>query len=183
MIQWIAFVLGSIIMLIFSWASLHHPDSHGFYRFFAWEVIFGLVLIDAPIWFHNPFSWNQIISWILLIASPFPVALGIYQLSTRGNPDKVKRTDPGLIGFERTTQVVDSGIYQYIRHPIYSSLLSIAWGTFFKSLDQTGITLTLIAMLFLYATAKAEEAECMQVFGTDYQNYMKRTKMFIPYVF
>ena len=182
MIRWIAFALGSIIMLVFSWTSLRHPDSHGFYRFFAWEVIYGLVLINVPIWFRDPFSWNQIISWILLIASPFPVALGIYQLQTRGKPDKVRRTDPGLIGFERTTQVVDSGIYKYIRHPIYCSLLLIAWGMFFKSLDQTGITLTLLAMLFLNATAKAEEAECTRAFGNEYQNYMKRTKMFIPFI-
>jgi protein-S-isoprenylcysteine O-methyltransferase Ste14 len=39
------------------------------------------------------------------------------------------------------------------------------------------------ATLFLIATAKADERECIRFFGVSYQEYMKRTKMFIPYIF
>ncbi|HUI90039.1 MAG TPA: isoprenylcysteine carboxylmethyltransferase family protein [Anaerolineales bacterium] len=182
MIPWIAFSLGSIPLILVSWTSLHHPDSHGFYRFFAWEAILAIFVINATKWFGDWLAWNQIISWILLIASVIPVAIGTYQLRTRGKPDPVKRPDPGLVGYERTTRLVSSGIYKYMRHPLYCSLLLLTWGAFFKALTQTGITLALLSTLFLYATAKADESECIQVFGTAYQEYMKRTKMFIPYI-
>jgi protein-S-isoprenylcysteine O-methyltransferase Ste14 len=36
--------------------------------------------------------------------------------------------------------------------------------------------------LFLVATARVEEAENLRFFGEEYQEYMKRTKMFVPYL-
>ncbi len=65
MIQWIVFAVGSILLIAISWTSLHHPDSHGFYRFFAWEAILALIVINASKWFSNWLAWYQIISWIL----------------------------------------------------------------------------------------------------------------------
>jgi protein-S-isoprenylcysteine O-methyltransferase Ste14 len=183
MIRWIAFAIGSIILVAISWKPLHHPDSHGFYRFFAWEAILGLIIINIPKWFSHWLAWYQIISWILLFACIVPLVFGAQFLHTRGKPNKTERRDEQLMAFERTTQLVTSGIYKYIRHPLYSSLLLLAWGIFFKAPAQTGITLALLATLFLIATAQADETECIQVFGNEYQDYMKRTKMFIPYVF
>jgi|SRR5271157_589251 len=183
MIQWTVFAVGSIILIGISWISLHHPNSHGFYRFCAWEAILALIVINASNWFRDWLAWYQIISWILLFACIVPLVFGVQSLRTRGKPNKDERPDPQLLSFERTTKLVRSGIYKYIRHPLYGSLSLLAWGVFFKAPDQTGITLALLATLFLNATAKADEAECLQIFGTDYQEYIKQTKMFIPYVF
>jgi protein-S-isoprenylcysteine O-methyltransferase Ste14 len=36
---------------------------------------------------------------------------------------------------------------------------------------------------FLIATAKVEETENLEKFGSDYAVYMKTTKMFIPFLF
>jgi protein-S-isoprenylcysteine O-methyltransferase Ste14 len=183
MIQLLAFAAGSIFLAVASRKSLHRPGSHGYYRFFAWEAILGLIVINAPKWFSDPWSWYQLISWSLLVLCLIPLALGLHLLRTAGKPDKDKRPDAGLLSWERTTRLVTGGIYRYIRHPLYSSLLLLGWGAFFKAPSQTGITLALIATLFLDATAKADESECTQTFGPDYQEYMKRTKMFIPYIF
>jgi len=182
MIQWIAFILGSIVLIAISWTSLRHPNSHGFYRFFAWEAILALIIINAPKWINHWLAWYQIISWILLIACIAPLIFGVQTLRTRGKPNKDVRPDPQLLAFEKTTKLVTSGIYKYIRHPLYSSLLLLNWGVFFKAPSEIGITLALLATLFLSATAKADEAECIQVFGTDYKDYIKRTRMFIPFV-
>jgi protein-S-isoprenylcysteine O-methyltransferase Ste14 len=88
-----------------------------------------------------------------------------------------------LLAFEKTTALVTSGIYHYIRHPLYSSLFLLAWGIFFKSPSLPGIILVAAATFFLAATAKADESECTHFFGPQYQEYMKRTKMFVPYIF
>jgi protein-S-isoprenylcysteine O-methyltransferase Ste14 len=46
-----------------------------------------------------------------------------------------------------------------------------------------GITLAMAATIFLIFTAKADEMECIQFFGSAYNDYMKKTRMFIPYIF
>ena len=183
MTQWMILVIGSIIIIAISWKSLRHPRSHGFYRFFAWESILGLFLFNVKFWFHKPFAWNQVISWILLFVSFVPLGYGVYHLRTRGKPTATREGDTSLLAFEKTTQLVTSGIYHYIRHPLYSSLFLLTWGIFFKSLSLPGIILAGASTLFLVLTAKADEAECIQFFGSDYQEYMKHTKMFIPYIF
>lgn len=183
MIQWIVFAIVSLLLIVISGQSLRNPRSHGFYRFFAWEAILGLIVLNAPVWFRNPLSWNQVVSWVLLFTSLIPLVLGVHMLHTRGKPAKQRQGDSALLGFEKTTTLVTSGIYKYLRHPLYSSLFLLAWGTFFKAVSSLGMVLAMTATLFLIATAKADEAECTLFFGLPYQEYRKKTKMFIPYIF
>lgn len=183
MTQLLVFTLGSVLLIAISWKSLRAPRSHGFYRFFAWEASLALIVLNAPVWFRDPLAWHQIVSWMLLAASLIPLTLGVHLLRTTGKPDKDKRADPQLLGFERTTQLVTSGIYSYIRHPLYSSLFLLNWGAFFKSASLATTLLACAGALFLVGTARADERECIQTFGVEYQDYMKRTKMFIPLIF
>lgn len=182
-IHWFIFILLSIILIVISRQSLRRPRSHGFYRFFAWEAILALFLINAGAWFYEPLAWNQIIAWLLLILCLIPLVFGVHSLRTRGRPVQQREGDPSLLGFEKTTTLVTTGIYRYIRHPLYSSLLLLTWGIFFKSPSAIGIFLASASTLFLVATARADEAECIQFFGAPYREYMRRTKMFIPYLF
>jgi protein-S-isoprenylcysteine O-methyltransferase Ste14 len=88
-----------------------------------------------------------------------------------------------LIRIEKTTTLVTVGAFKYIRHPMYSSGVCLAWGVFFKSPSGPGATLALAATIFLVAMAKVEEAECIRFFGPAYLAYMRQTKMFLPFVF
>lgn len=88
-----------------------------------------------------------------------------------------------MLEFEKTTTIVTAGAYRYIRHPLYSSLLFLDWGVAFKSPGWLNILLALVATLLLIATAKAEEAEDVRFFGPAYQEYMKGTRMFVPFLF
>jgi protein-S-isoprenylcysteine O-methyltransferase Ste14 len=162
---------------------LRQTGSHGFYRFFAWEAILALILLNLKFWFRDPLSWYQLIAWTLLFVSFIPLVFGVQALRARGKPTENRAGDPSLLAFEKTTQLVTSGIYHYIRHPLYSSLFLLAWGVFFKLPSWAGLILALIATVFLLLTAKADEAECTKFFGPAYQDYMKKTKMFIPFLF
>jgi protein-S-isoprenylcysteine O-methyltransferase Ste14 len=177
------FVLGSITLIYISRASLRSPRSHGFYRFFAWECILGLCLLNVDLWFYKPFAWNQIIAWILLFVCLIPLGYGVHSLRTRGNPITKREGDDSLLAFEKTTTLVTSGIYKYIRHPLYGSLFLLTWGIFFKHFSVGGFVLAITASFFLVFTAKADEAECIHFFGSAYNEYMQKTKMFIPYIF
>lgn len=179
----IAFLLVSLPVIYISRASLRVPGSHGFYRFFAWEAILGAVLLNIDSWFRNPSSWYQIISWILLLVDFIPLILGIRELRRQGRPEARRAGDPSLLAFEKTTTLVTSGIYRYIRHPLYSSLLLLAWGIFFKIPSIAGFSLVTLATLFLVLTARADEKECLKFFGAAYRDYMDQTRMFIPFLF
>jgi protein-S-isoprenylcysteine O-methyltransferase Ste14 len=174
MIQTIFFIIISGVIIWISIPSLRQPGSHGFYRFFAWEIILGMFILNLHGWFENPFAWHQVISWILLFFSLIAVIYGIILLRFFGKP-----TDP----LEATTRLVVKGIYRFIRHPLYASLLYLAWGLFFKSPSLLDGCLVFVCTAFLYATSRADEAESLAKFGEEYAIYMKKTKKFIPFVY
>jgi len=181
----VIFACLSAALAYVSRASLRAPRSHGFYRFFAWECILGLVFlnfIDFRHWFGDPFSVRQIASWFLLFGCIVPAVHGAHVLRTRGKPDARRPHDAPLVWIETTTQLVTTGAFKYIRHPLYCSLLLLAWGVFLKRPHWFGGVVVLGATAFLLATAKVEEAENVRYFGAAYRAYMRRTRMFIPFV-
>ena len=178
----IIFFLASAPIVWISRFSLRSCRSHGLYRFFAWEAILALILLNLNYWFYEPFRIRQLVSWLLLIISLYLVIRGMQLLGTAGKPDS-RRDDPSLLGLEKTTELVTRGLYRYIRHPLYSSLLFLAWGAFFKMLSAAGLCLAVLATIFLTVTAKMEEAENTIFFGPAYTIYMRKTKMFIPILF
>jgi protein-S-isoprenylcysteine O-methyltransferase Ste14 len=178
----IILAVGSLGLVYVSRASLLAPRSHGFYRFWAWEAILGLVLLNLEHWFQNPFAWYQLVSWLLLCIGLGLVIEGVRLLRSMGQQDPT-RADSPMLGFEKTTALVTRGLYRTIRHPLYSSLLFLAWGVFFKILSGWGAVLVAIATACLVATARAEEAEDIRYFGQPYRDYIRKTRMFIPYLF
>lgn len=176
------FIGATIINLWFSKTSILKPESHGFYRFFVFEIIVIIVLINIDYWFKNAFNWQQIISWIFLLTSIFLAVQGFLLLHKSGRKD-IERTDTALKDFEKTSNLIKTGAYRYIRHPLYSSLLFLGWGAFLKNITLTTFILVILLSLFLFLTARREEYENLAYFGDDYRKYMKQTRMFIPFLY
>ena len=139
----ILFVLLTIPLIIISRRALFEFRSHGFYRFFSWECIIALFVLNYEQWFKDPFSVTQVISWLMLIISLYLVISGALLLWKARKPGVV-RTDEKLFRFERTTELVTSGIYKYVRHPLYSSLLFLSWGIWFK---HPGVITAMVSLL------------------------------------
>ncbi len=182
-------VLFAAVTVALAWVSrepLRLPRAHGFPRFFAWECIVALLLLNAVSpgqWFGDPFSIRQVASWILLFGSLVLVVPGGLQLLRQGQPSAERPHDPSLFPFEKTTRLVTTGAYRWIRHPLYGALLLLAWGVFFKRPSWPALVLVAAATGFLVATAKAEERENLAYFGDEYRSYIRTTRMFIPYLF
>lgn len=129
MVRLIVFGILSLAVIFISWRTLFNVKSHGFFRFFSWECILWLFVSNYSFWFDNPFSIKQIFSWILLFVSVYLIIAGGIRLIKFGKPGK-NRDEKTLYQFEKTTELVDTGIYKYIRHPLYASLLYLTWGIF-----------------------------------------------------
>jgi protein-S-isoprenylcysteine O-methyltransferase Ste14 len=182
MLEGILFIGGTLGILYVSKASLLRPGSHGFYRFFAWEFLLVLFVLNMRKWIDEPFSPHQLVAWSLLTIALFLIIDSAIRLRLQGAPSDT-RVDDSLIGMEKTTRLVTGGIYRYIRHPMYSSLFFLGWGIFFKNPSWFGAVLATGASVFLALTARIEEGENVRFFGDPYREYMKRTKMFVPFVF
>ncbi len=181
-IRTVVVVLGSLFFLRVSWRSLQNPDTHGFYRFFIFEGILLLVVLNQPRWFVDPFSLLQLLSWSFLAISICFLMQSLWMLKKWGG--HAKRQDmPANFGFENTVHVVDEGLYRFIRHPMYSSLLFLAWGAYLKGISLVSSVLILGVTFFLFIAAKVEEGENLRFFGESYRRYMGRSKMFIPWIF
>jgi protein-S-isoprenylcysteine O-methyltransferase Ste14 len=178
----ILFIAGSALVVWWSRKPLSKPGSHGFYRFFAWEAILALIVLNREVWGTDHFSPHQLASWLLMLSSIALVVIGVLTLQRDGAAGE-KRDDGSFYEFEKTTQLVSHGIFGYIRHPMYSSLLALAWGAYFQSPGLLGTLIALFATLALWMTATTDEKECIAYFGQAYADYMKRTKRFIPFLF
>lgn len=181
MLEWVAFIAGTSVFAYISRASLRVPKSHGFYRFFAWELMLILVVLNLNGWYDAPIALDQTVSGILMGISLMLVITSYSTLRQFGQQDDT-RSDAPLLVFEKTTVLVTHGVYRYIRHPMYSSLIFLDWGLYFKQMAWLNGIIALIACVFLVIAALAEEGENIRYFGAQYQLYMKRCKRFVPFV-
>jgi protein-S-isoprenylcysteine O-methyltransferase Ste14 len=168
-------ISGTILIIVFSWFfSIKEKRYHGITRFFAFESIFVLLLLNYRCWFCDPFSLHQIISWILLFGSVYPGLAGYLLLKRKGKSEQ---------SFENTTTIVKSGIYRYIRHPLYCSLFVLGTGIMFKDTGNLQLIFGAINLIAVYLTSRIEEKEMIARFGDAYRQYIGETKMFIPWIF
>jgi len=178
----IVFLVGTAFFVWISWSSLFKPLSHGFYRFFAWECMLALFLLNFPQWTHNPLTLRQLASQSLQLISAVLVVHAARLLRNVGQPNAERRATE-LYAFEKTSTLVTTGAYRYIRHPMYASLLLLTWGIFLKDISLPSVVLTAGASIAIFVTALRDEAECKQHFGVVYIKYMKTNKRFIPFLF
>lgn len=83
--------------------------------------------------------------------------------------------DPG-----EKTQLIFTGPYAFVRHPIYalSSLLMIA--SFFAVPTPAMIVIAIGHLFFLQWEARREERYLVQLHGDQYVNYMRHVGRFVP---
>ena len=94
----------------------------------------------------------------------------------------IGRNWSGYVSLKENHELVTSGPYSVIRHPIYTGFLLMIIGTAIYYASVLALIYFVIdASIFLWR-AKREEALMIKTFGKKYQDYMKRTKALIPFV-
>ncbi len=79
-------------------------------------------------------------------------------------------------------ELITSGPYRLVRHPIYSGLLAGVLGTALAT-NLIGVIIVAILGGYFYYSASVEERNLTTTFPTAYPAYQATTRMLIPFVF
>jgi protein-S-isoprenylcysteine O-methyltransferase Ste14 len=181
MVKFLVFIVLSLPLIYLSWRSLFSPDKHGLYRFVTWESILWIAVQNSQYLLVDEFNSRLLISSVLLVTSALLVMWAAYVMRREGRVSQ-QREDATLFGFEKTTALVTVGIFAYIRHPMYSSLLCLLWGVLLRNVETGLLLVALLGALACITAALIEERENLAYFGDAYRQYMRSSKRFIPFL-
>lgn len=146
---------------------------------FLWLLFFispGLFFIDAYESVFAPFifrclhqSWIQLVGACLIIIGVLLADLG--------------RIARGIIApswaMPENYQLVTTGVYGLVRHPLYLSYILISLGLFFL-LANILLLGCFVGLLCYYFPAKKEEVMLLERFRSQYEEYKSRVGIFFP---
>lgn len=84
---------------------------------------------------------------------------------------------------KKEQELVTSGVYRYIRHPIYLGIFLSFVGAELIAHSYLAIFFAFLLFFTSYRQGKKEESILKIHLGKEYEDYMKETKMFFPYIF
>jgi protein-S-isoprenylcysteine O-methyltransferase Ste14 len=78
------------------------------------------------------------------------------------------------------TQLVFTGAYRFVRHPIYALSILLITGTLATTPTSTMLCIALLHIVLLQIEARREEAYLLEKHGATYGEYRKRVGRFVP---
>jgi protein-S-isoprenylcysteine O-methyltransferase Ste14 len=132
------------------------------------------LLWQSKFWERPPESWRMALSVF------FFVSAGLLSWTGARTLGRQWRIDAGL---NPDHELVRSGVYRVVRHPIYTSMLCTLLGTGFM---LTPLPLLLLAMLlFTIGTeirVRIEDGLLASRFGDQFQDYQRSVPAYIPFL-
>ena len=77
-------------------------------------------------------------------------------------------------------QVITTGVFSIVRHPIYLGSILLYLGFILLSLSLLSVLIWFIVIIFYYMISRHEEKLLTQRFGSVYEEYKKRVPMLFP---
>jgi protein-S-isoprenylcysteine O-methyltransferase Ste14 len=86
----------------------------------------------------------------------------------------------GVVTLKEGHELIRTGPYRNIRHPIYTGILLAFLGTAVALGEVRGLLAVAIAWLSFYTKARREESLLTQEFGERFAEHVRHTGMFLP---
>lgn len=118
----------------------------------------------------------SLIDWAGAAITNFGAAFAIVARLTLG------RNWSGVVSIKKEHQLIRSGPYAVVRHPIYSGILLSILGTAVTLGEVRGLIAFAFAALAMRMKSLQEERFMREEFCGEYQSYQTRVKAMIPFV-
>src|SRR6266513_398568 len=88
----------------------------------------------------------------------------------------------GVVTLKEGHELVERGPYRFVRHPIYTGILTMFFGTALAQGHLSGFVGTLLMFASFWIKLRDEEKLMLQEFPERYADYRRRAKRIIPFV-
>jgi protein-S-isoprenylcysteine O-methyltransferase Ste14 len=133
-------------------------------------LLFVLYIFDAPYPGLSVPAGLRLAGLGLALLGPLAVVKAILDLNRSLSPFPTPR---------RSGMLIQTGLYKWVRHPIYSGILLAALGYSIWSVSLWRMTVFLSLGVLFWFKARYEE-RLLSVRYPGYEEYMKRTARFVP---
>jgi protein-S-isoprenylcysteine O-methyltransferase Ste14 len=94
----------------------------------------------------------------------------------------IGRNWSGIVTVKRDHELVRSGPYRWVRHPIYTGLLVAFVGSAIARGEWRGVLAVLIVFVSFWNKLRLEERWMIETFGDAYLRYREEVRALIPFV-
>ena len=185
-------------------------DAAGLIVIISWSVVFSVYLvlgftnkrtrardrIGSRIWYHastvlsyflmfNPMLWSGALgkAWIArgvveeIVGATLAVAGGAIAIWARLS---IGRNWSAVVTVKEDHRLVRVGPYAWVRHPIYTGLLTAMAGTALINRQWSGILALFLMATGFFFKSRVEERFMRQTFGSQYEEYRAQSGAFLP---
>ena len=120
---------------------------------------------------------GQAVRWLGLLLYGLGLALMSWARNLLG------RMYSGEVTIQKSHQLIKTGPYRYIRHPVYLGMLCSALGLSFLFRSWIGLVAMVPILVGLLFRIRDEEAVLHKEFGSEWEVYCQQSSRFIPYLY
>src|SRR4029077_13226753 len=116
------------------------------------------------------------IAWAAAVLCVIGLAFAVWARVTLG------RNWSGVVTLKEGHELVERGPYRFVRHPIYTGILTMFFATALARGHLSGFVGTLLIFASFWIKLRNEEKLMLQQFPERYADYRRRAKRIIPFV-
>ena len=133
-------------------------------------LLFGGYIFSIEVVSLKPSMTFKVLGTLFLIAGGLVTLLSLVQLNKNLTPFPTPKANSELIQY---------GLYKFIRHPIYTGIITLGFGIGFYSNSVYKMLLTLVLWTLFYFKSVYEEKQLQKKF-LQYDDYKLKTGRFFP---
>ncbi|MDH5623717.1 MAG: isoprenylcysteine carboxylmethyltransferase family protein [Candidatus Bathyarchaeota archaeon] len=131
-------------------------------------VVWGL---DSFVFYYSTFLAGLVPLALRLFLTVFSSGFGVYLSAI-----SLKL----VFGEEAEPKIIESGVYSWVRHPMYLGTMMFCLGFFLASLSLLSLGIWVVFFFFYDKMATYEEKDMIRILGEEYTAYQKRVPKWIP---
>jgi protein-S-isoprenylcysteine O-methyltransferase Ste14 len=134
--------------------------------------VWGIDYLSFFIFGYSTVIFQALTFPLLLVGTILFLGLGSYLVSKSHKAVLEQVHDP--------PRLVDSGVYAWVRHPMYLGILLFCLAFIFISISLVSIAVWIAFFVFYDRMAKYEEKSLIEILGGSYTAYQKRVSKWFP---